>query len=358
MKNIFTILSFAAFSTLSFAQIKVLSLDLADANDTVRVSVALTANVNQISISGANATWNFSDLSPSLQRIEHFDAPNSFASPFNMLFNTFNTSFGKVNATFSNLNLMVISIEKAYDFLKKSTESYKQIGTGLTINNMPVPFLYSMADVIHYFPVKYQDEDSCDFQFGTGLPSLGYYGQTGKRVNEADAWGQLTTPYGTFDVLRVTSKIDITDTIHVSQFSFGTKFKRPTNYQYKWYAKNEKLPILEINGSYQGSNFVPTSIVYRDIYRPEIQQLSNKEEDLIENIELYPNPSKNTIHVSSPNATFNNYRILDISGKVVMTGNMAHQNNVTIATEHLNNGVYIFYANTEKGAIIKKFIKE
>jgi len=281
----------------SFSQIKVNALDFADAGDTVRVSIALSANTNLLATNGANATWDFSDLNPSAQRIENFDAPNTFQSPFNFLFNNMNTTFGKINANFSNINLMVISLEKAYDFIKKTSEHYHQIGIGLTINGNAIPMMYTYKDVVHLFPVKYEDEDSCDFQFGAGLPSLGYYGQTGKRVNFADAWGTITTPYGTFEALRIVSKVDITDTIYIEQFSFGTKFTRPTSYQYKWFAKTEKLPILEVIGSYQGGNFIATSVIYRDIYRPEVNQISTKENEILGDVKMYPNQTKDFIHI-------------------------------------------------------------
>ncbi len=358
MKNIYLLLTAIALPSTGFSQIKINALDFADANDTVRLSMALMADANEMAINGANVTWDFSNLNPTSQRLEKFDAPSSFVSPFNLLFNSFNTSFGKVNALFSNLNLMVLTIEKAYDFQRKTSEFYHQVGTGLTINGTPVPFSYSAKDVIHLFPVEYQDEDSCNFQFGTGLPSLGYYGQSGKRVNIADGWGKITTPYGTFDVLRILSKVDITDTIYVDQFSFGTKFNRPTSYQYKWFTKTEKLPILEIVGSYQGGTFIPTSVVYRDIYRPEVNQLSTQENELASSVSIFPNPAKTILSVASPKAAIENYSVLDISGKVVLAGNAALQNEISISVENLTSGIYIFYATTQKGAIIQKFIKE
>lgn len=356
MKNIIPFFLTLIASTSLNAQIKVNALDFADAGDTVRVSVATTANANEMATSGANVTWDFSDLTPNVQRIENFDAPNTFQSPFNFLFNGNNTSFGKINATFSNINLMVITLEKAYDFIKKTSEHYHQIGIGLTINGNAIPMMYNYKDVVHIFPVEFEDEDSCDFQFGAGLPSMGYYGQTGKRVNFADSWGSITTPYGTFEALRIVSKVDITDTIYIEQFGFGTKFTRPTSYQYKWFAKTQKLPILEIIGSYQGNNFIPTSVVYRDIYRPEVNQISTKENELLSKVQIFPNPTKGAIQIYSP-YVISSYRLLDISGKDVMAGN-SNQENLTLSLENFPTGMYIFFGQTEKGMIIQKIAKE
>lgn len=70
---------------------------------------------------------------------------------------------------------------------------------------------------------------------------------------------------------------------------------------------------------------------------------------------LFPNPFNNTLTINHSFSTSSQYVITDISGKLVLNGNLK---NKTISTNNLSSGVYIFTVQTEKGVSTKKVIKQ
>ncbi|WP_210256255.1 hypothetical protein, partial [Rhizobium phaseoli] len=79
-----------------------------------------------------------------------------------------------------------IAPDDSYFFLRESSSKYKQIGAGLTINSLPLPFVYNPHDTIYRFPLKCGDRDSSYAEYGLNIPGIGYYGQSITRVNYAD----------------------------------------------------------------------------------------------------------------------------------------------------------------------------
>ncbi|MBL0342969.1 MAG: hypothetical protein IPP71_20125 [Bacteroidetes bacterium] len=122
---------------------------------------------------------------------------------------------------------------------------------------------YSDPDELYYFPLNYGDQDSGTFSVSTSIPTIGSYIQAGKRKNTVDGWGSITTPFGTFNVLRIKSVITETDTIKVTTpFPFTLPFSN-NRVEYRWIAKGIHIPILEV----VIANNAITSMKYRDQYR-------------------------------------------------------------------------------------------
>ena len=85
---------------------------------------------------------------------------------------------------------------------------------------------------------------------------MGYYGQSGHRVNLVDGWGTLITPFGTFQTLRVISTIDAIDTVYNTSLSAGTNIPRPLKYEFKWLATGKKIPVLNLLPPTLGQQYV------------------------------------------------------------------------------------------------------
>ena len=71
---------------------------------------------------------------------------------------------------------------------------------------------------------------------------------------------------------------------------------------------------------------------------------------------IYPNPAKNSITVSHSNIKISSYKILNMVGEEVLSGNL---NSSTINIESLNSGTYLIMMNEEYSnqTYFKKFIK-
>jgi hypothetical protein len=275
----------------SIAQITITSADMPNAGDTLRVSTTASTAGQNHTLTGAGYTWDFSTLTPDMQRFEKFDAPSTFPTPYNLLFSPLNTSYGKVN--YQNVGSVFpgFSIDADYDFFRETPAVLHQNGVGYVLSGIPVPMTYSIKDTIYEFPVNYDDTTSCDFKFST--PSFAaipfYYGEEGHRESIVDGWGDLTTPYGTFPTLRVRSVITATDSLYIDTLGFGIAIPVPLRIEYKWLAAGSKIPLLHINASDIGGTETVTGVFYRDSVRdvPQVgvQELANATE-----FSVYPNP--------------------------------------------------------------------
>jgi hypothetical protein len=306
---------------ISYAQITITNADMPNAGDSIVLSTANNNSVTFPILADSNTAWDYSTLIPTLQMYDKYDSPTTFTSPFNLLFNSLNTSYGRDNYDLTSISIPIVQLTDAYDFFKESTSSLKQIGAGFTVNSAPLPFYYTSPDIVYNFPVNYMDTDSCDYKYGLPIPILGYYGQKGHRVNQINGWGNLITPFGTFQSLLVTSKIDAVDTIYIDTLSFGTNITRPTRYEFKWLANGMKAPVLQINATLNGSTLSATNIQYIDSLRSNVPHVGIAENSNSINFKTYPNPSSEqiTVEYDLNKDSYTSIYISDVLGKKVKT---------------------------------------
>jgi hypothetical protein len=316
-------------------------------------------------LTGTAYTWDYSSLSPNVQQNENFDDPQNFTSPYNYIFNPFNTSYGRNNYEYASIPLPGAQITGAYDFFYESFTQFKQIGAGYIINGVPIPFLYSSDDVIYRFPMSYTNTDSCDYKYGLDIPSIGYYGQSGHRVNEVDGWGTLITPFGTFQTLRVKSTVTAVDTIYNNSISLGANIPRAVKYEYKWLANGKKIPVLKVETTKIGGTVTVTNVRYIDSTRSGVTQVGIAEKEKFEmNSMVYPNPCTDqfTVQYQIPSTTNVKVDVIDVLGKTVATiinesqAAGTHKKSMSVADLHLTSGIYYLNLQTDRYKEIQKIV--
>lgn len=83
-------------------------------------------------------------------------------------------------------------------------------------------------------------------------------------------------------------------------------------------------------------------------------------EDIVElsSFNLYPNPVKDQLIITTENEKINNIKMMDATGKTISIANEITQNTTTINVADLAKGLYILQIQTGKGIATKRFIKE
>lgn len=248
--------------------------------DSLRLSVAgpaLPASAPPLTRRGANQTWNYSGLAPTSQRVEQFGALPAVATyQF-----TFGALLGGANraTVASPQNLPVpaglpLPISDPYQFFNTSAagvtpSTFRSVGYGATVAGFGLPVTYrsqAEQDIIYRFPLSFASAaDSSNSFFSINVPGTGFLSQKRKRVNKPDAWGTLTTPYGTFQTVRVVTRLEDHDSISVSGINQG--FDVPVTREYKWLAKTQHVPVLTITTTLIAGTETVTNVEYRDIYR-------------------------------------------------------------------------------------------
>lgn len=350
MKTFKLVVILILFFCNAYSQISINQNDMPNVNDTFRLSTTTILSYNS-SETGADYIWNFTYLTPTTQRVDTFVSVLSTPLTYNLVFNNFlDPNKATIAAQNPNSPSMIqqVQVTESYDFFRETSSYYSKVGFGAQINTIPTPVKYDVPERYYSFPLTYQTTDSSTSYYGFSVPNLGYYGQTIVRKNEADGWGSITTPFGTFDAIRVKSTVKLTDTIYYETYGIGTSIPRPTEYEYKWIAKNMGIPVLKITER----NFT-YSIEYLDSLRSTI--LSDKNIQPKEmSINVFPNPATHFLQLDLPENYQGVAEIYTVSMQKILSKNISTSND--LINLNLKSGSYFLKIISNNEVITKQFI--
>lgn len=346
-------------ATILPAQVTITNADMPDAGDSVRVSYALTLGPVDHTLTDTNYVWDFSYLTPSAQERIEFIAPTAF--PFNFL-----SDMGVVNQSPDSLPGLGAVPTNFTDYYKGTSSSFRQVGSTFDyapIGSFSIPIIYNSPDYVYRFPLSYGSIDSCDASYGFSIPGIGYLGQDRHRVNTVDGWGTLITPLDTYQVIRVRSVVNATDTISLDTAQqTGYAIQRPTEIQYKWLAPGVKLPVLEVDCQVILNTEIVTGITYQDTLRDSLWQVDVPiVSSSLPGIVVYPNPASDIVYVQYYNAVggINAISIADIQGRTVYTETVSNQNSYGIQqidVSDLSGGIYFLSIATANGMVVSRIV--
>ena len=178
--------------------------------------------------------------------------------------------------------------------------------------------------------------------------TVGATGQDGTLSYIADGWGTLQLPGGTYDVIRVKTEVNKSDTLYLSLLSFGFRF--PSNeVVYEWYAIGEGFPVLTVTESAFG---LISTVTYSD--------------DLINGIEdfktptankIYPNPVTDKLIVKTTRQGALKIIIYDVQGREVKRV-LSKNKKTKVNTKSLSPGMYFVLIESNSLPYTHKVIKE
>ncbi|OGX88451.1 hypothetical protein BEN47_08925 [Hymenobacter lapidarius] len=270
--------------------------DMPVPGDTLRLSLAspvLPATAPPLSRNGTNQTWNYAALQPLTQRVEAYKSVAASASGLQLV--AFGPFGGANRATVAtprtfDFNGATLPVSDVKEFFNLSANDLRSVGFGVTFNGVALPVLYTAGpDVIYSLPLAFGASHTSNSVLVASVPGAGYLSQKRQRRNANDAWGTLTTPFGTFQTLRVVTTIIDHDSVAVGTGP-GQGATLPTRREYKWLANGIHVPVLtittiEVNGAQQVS-----AVEYRDVYRRPTA-LATRNRALDAGLRVYPNPS-------------------------------------------------------------------
>ena len=288
MKRILMILG-ALISLQVIAQPSITSSSMPKAGDTLRYSTASPTSLpTNFETGGANMSWDFSKLTPLTQTLNNYYSASK--TPYGFYF------FGQIGQkTADTIGAGPITLTNVYSFYTNSSKVFKAEGIGYQYSGFPLASMYKDDDEIYQFPLNFGDIDTSTFNFKFSIPGdLFALVQSGTRVNNADGWGTIKTPFGEYkDVLRLKTFVDEIDTV-TSQFG---KFPIPRKtLTYRWLSTTERIPVMEVQGTIvaQTGKFTPTQVRYRDGYIAKLSLGDVSQEGLV----LYPNPGNGVVVIS------------------------------------------------------------
>ncbi len=215
------------------------------------------------------------------------------------------------------------------------------------------------------------DQDLVDILLGTGfdLEGLGISLEildAGVTVNvantvEIDAYGNLTTPKGEYDVLRFneTMFLDVRINAFLGLLDLGEVFN--TNAvvkQFRFWAKELHHPVLTVVEFDEQGGTSTLSVEYineeQEIEEPPVTSIEN---NISANCKVYPNPVSNLLLIELPDTWSNATACLfDINGKLILTENVNQIDNIEV--DGLNSGMYFLELSAKGETINKTFLKQ
>lgn len=342
MKHLTIILAFTVLSSDISAQITITQADMPQAGASFfTTNAAIDLTIDPVE-TGPNHSWNFQQVTPLTTSTDTFYDYSGLPLIYQFFFFGANLA----DKTAYTISFDQITLEDVYLVYKNSSAAYEQFGYAGTFEGIPVPIVYSSNDVIYNFPLQFGDADSSESAFEFGLPGFGYISQQRTRVNTVDGWGTVTTPVGTFDVLRMRSAITDIDSIFIDTLNYGTNILLKS-YEYKWLAQGTGLPVFQINA--QDILGVPlvTQISYLDTaLQTNVQEIKSHIGPVAT---VFPNPAGEwlQLHINKSIGKPLTVIITNPSGSIV------HQQNIVQPTMFINvsswkNGIYFLELMEER----------
>ncbi|MFK7950384.1 MAG: T9SS type A sorting domain-containing protein [Saprospiraceae bacterium] len=372
-KNILLICSMLFLGLITNAQITVTDAVFAGVNQSFETNIINGLQRIDVTAAGPNQTWDMANLQGTAVDYTVTDATAGAAFSF---FNTSTIIMPEFGGTTGEAYINVTS---------NKMETVGIIATipGL-VTDFTVPLGQPRIDI--ETPMNYSDVSSSSFDFtveldphepaGTQLDSVitALEASAGgliavdsirvifntNRTTEVDAWGTLTTPAGTFDVLRL-RKVDTTNTeLQVRLSTFGIpnpNWQNPvvslgvnpadledlgvgidTVITYEYWDANEKQPILKYvadgNENPTYGQYARTSTSTKGIAGSNVK------------INAYPNPATDNFMLEMKNLDAGDYtlKMYNIIGKEVKAIPFRYNGDtkMLVQTGDLNPGTFIY----------------
>ncbi len=294
------------------AQITVDVADMPTAGDTVRFQT--TTTTADMADTGPAHLWNFSVLVPGGEVADTLVTVGSTPFLYQFFFNNA-LLYPQQKADFAmrgvSIGIQGFSLDELFDYYKSNSAGYRNVGFGAKLNGLPTSVQRDPVDWIYRFPMNYGDTDSSASHFQVSVPTLGFFGQDQMRRNEVDGWGTLILPTDTFQVLRVKSRIERSDTIYISQFGFGLSIPEPETIEYKWIAVGMDGPVLQVT-TVGGAN-----TVVRFYYDPVDIITGIAAPTSVATLKAWPNPANNLLHLEGIMSS--TMEVIATDGRVMFT---------------------------------------
>lgn len=341
------LLSIALSSSFLWGQISIDQTDMPSVGDYIpRKSDTMTVLPGPGG-SGPNQVWNFTSLS-------------SYVI-------TENTSVVSVTSTpngnqFGNSNMAMTNDNSNYLYFNKSAQSFSTQGfSGDLLGTGVINAVFNPDLTLHQFPRTFGSSFNDTYVIDVTVPGAAInpllsqinFKRTSVVHDTTDAWGQLTTPNGTYDVLRIHTMEVFSDSIW-AQPIFPPVWNlvstsTDTTHSYSWVGKGCKLAIAEMSFDTLG---LPKIFKWTELQGIGV----GLEESALAKISIYPNPCSDHVFVEEFNPE--EISLFNMFGQKVAVEKTAMLSGTQLTLEDLAKGVYFIEATKDQLKLKTQIIKE
>jgi hypothetical protein len=345
--NIAVALVCGIFSAKSYAQITISQTDMPSAGLTVITATDSTSGYMPGNPSASAQVWNFAALNHQKTANISFMAPSStkYAAKF-------------PTATLADSTAGVIG----YDFFIVNSGEFAVEGSEQIVTYSG----YYFQVEINLAPVFVQSNLSATYNDKVNGVSRGHeeFGTTGILAfvydsvklatsitysDTVDAFGTMTTPTGTYQVLRQNHhEVDVDSITGRSTAGKWSSIKTTiTKYhQYNWYANNIGYILVQMNMD-------TTSNTVKNVIWDSTAPASINELSISGRVSVYPNPCTSQITFQAPGNDVQFINVYDIAGRKLDQVEMKNGMN-TLNTSSYASGMYLYTLADRNGNILDR----
>ncbi|MBM3917762.1 MAG: T9SS type A sorting domain-containing protein [Sphingomonadales bacterium] len=288
--------------------------------------------------SGPNQTWNFTATSNHV--VSEITSVVSVASTPNA------NQFGNSNMAMTNDNA-------SYLYFNKSAQSFTTQGfSGDLLGSGIINAVFNPDLTLHQFPRTFGSSFNDSYVIDVIVPGAAInplisqirFKRSSMVHDTTDAWGQIITPQGTYDVLRIYTTDNYTDSIWAlpifpPTWSLVSTSSSATS-SYSWVGKGGKLAIAEMSFDTLGA---PKIFKWTELNGIGV----GLEEANIDDLRISPNPCENKITVSVDAEQIGQaYYVTDFLGKQILEGAISKEQE-PIKVDQLSPGNYTLRIGTK-----------
>jgi len=331
-----TLLCLLLLPAIVCAQITVTQSDFGTSGDTIRFSLAQDIWGLDATLGGANVTWDFSVMEPTVQKIDTLFTTAEAGFTYSFIFG--NPTDPTHMASWNRLEQEIdfggfIPVEDVRGFYKKTSTALNYVGAGAKVFGFPLPAKADTIEQVYRFPMNFGDTYTEKRYVKADIPNTFYFEQYRIVENEVEGWGTLITPYGSFQTLKIKKIISEYDSVYVDSLGIGFGINQPLRTEYHWIGLEHKLPLMVYTD--QG---MTGTIEYQDIIRPGTPVLDVSENHEF-SLQMYPNPAHDVVSVVS-NGVIVQAALFDLKGRQLGTV-QTNATGVMLDISTLQSGLYV-----------------
>jgi hypothetical protein len=361
MKSILTLGFLSFFINFATSQIILNSEMMPKSGDTIHYRQVNNFS-GDVDLTGADFFWDMSNSIGNQWIADTFVTVTSTPLAYNATFN--NPLAPKYRASCAspqpNINIPFggMDFKNIYNYYKLAADTvFSQVGTAITVNNVPIAIRFDDIDHMYNFPFEYSGFDSCYSSYSVTIPTFGHNSRRQTRLNYFDGYGTLITPIDTFhDAIRIKTIIKTRDSIYSEQYNVPIAFNTTTT-EYKWFAEDYRGPVAQITKT-SGQGPARTTFKYRETPPPVSTFVQNNNTQIGT---IQPNPFNNKLTVILNNQIDYEIQLISISGQVLWHGKTSQQNIFEFpsdALSSLNIGLYFLRIMNDTEMGVFKVVKE
>lgn len=250
-------------------------------------------------------------------------------------------------ASFPSSNMVIEGLmDSAYIYTTRNSFVYQIDGLAGNYDifeNVVAPF--EPPEIIFSFPLNYLDsmQQTIVVDVTIASPEPPADSLRLKVVSEiddkVDAWGTLTTPVSTYDVLRIREVRITIDSTWMKLLGFWLYVESSTEatLKYTYMANDVGIQVAEIESDTSGNDYSNISYLLSVGPMPFVE-----EEEMAVKLRVFPNPVSSVMNLAWDERHSGNFLLLDIQGKTVLKKSFENTSDIRINTSALPEGFYLY----------------